>query len=179
MTLLCPSPTTFPFPNNLVPICASTTSLQLSVRKNMQPRLICVPRRHFILPYQQGKFTVLPRALRGLFTNTAPASLNGTLHALTQSLQNRGKSVQKLPLSLRSGGSGPASRACRCCGALPCSQNRIRLRHTMANRYGFGTTTINGFEHHWENRLGNKIKTGQPSRYTGHWLFLEEVSEAN
>lgn len=49
----------------------------------------------------------------------------------------------------------------------------------MVNRYGFGTAAINGYEHHWENQSGDKIKNGQPSRYTGHWLFLEEVSEAN
>ena len=164
VTLLQPNPTTFPLPNNFVPTCASMAPVQLlAVRKNTQLRLICLPRRHFISHYQQRKLRAFPQAPRRLFTETTPASLNGALHALTQSLQNPGKSVQKLLLGLSSCGSGPQSCACSGYRALPCSQNGIRLRREIADSNGFGTTVIHGFEHYWENRLDDRIKTGQPS----------------
>lgn len=145
MALLRPNPTTFP--NNLVPTCASVAPVQLlAARKNTQPRLICLPRRYFVSHYWQRKLWAFPRAPRRLFTKATPASLSVALHALTQSLQNPGKSVRKLPLVLRSCEPGPQSCACSGYRALPCSQNGIRLRRQIAKSYGFGTTVMDGLE---------------------------------
>lgn len=149
-------------------MCASMAPVPLlAARKNTQPRLGCLPRRHFISHYQQRKLRAFPQASRRLVTKTTSASLNRALCTLTQSLQNPGKSVQRVPLGLGSCESSPQSCACIGYRALPCSQNGIRLRRETASSYGFGTGVIDGFERYWENCLDDRIKTGQPSTNAG------------